>query len=80
MIGLSLLFAIAFIFLSTAQNVCMLFIGRILCGMASGTITIAAPTYISEVASPNIRGMLGSCFQVIIYARVIHKPRGHFIT
>ena len=64
MLGNSVLFTMAFMILSAACNVWMLYIGRFLSGMASGITTIATPTYVAEIASSNIRGMLGSSFQV----------------
>ena len=64
MMGNSVFFALTFLCLAAAQNVWMLFIGRFLGGMASGITTIACPTYVSEVASANVRGTLGSSFQV----------------
>jgi len=64
MLGNSVLFALSFSLLAAAQNVWMLLAGRFLGGVATGITTIAAPTYVSETASPNVRGMMGSCFRV----------------
>jgi MFS family permease len=50
--------------LAAAFNKWMLFGGRIISGLGTGITTIAVPVYVSEVASPNVRGMLGSFFQV----------------
>ena len=33
-------------------------------GFGTGITTIAVPVYVSEIASPDVRGMLGSFFQV----------------
>ena len=71
MMGTSAFFALTYLCLAAAQNVWMLFIGRFLSGMASGLTTIATPTYVSEVASPNVRGMLGSCFQLMVTVGVL---------
>merc|ERR1712141_656873 len=72
MMGTSAFFALTYLCLAAAQNVWMLFIGRFLSGMASGLTTIATPTYVSEVASPNVRGMLGSCFQLMVTVGVLY--------
>ena len=69
MLGNSVLFTIAFLILSAACNVWMLYFGRFLSGMASGITTIATPTYVAEIASSNIRGMLGSSFQVRFFKK-----------
>ena len=67
-----MLFALAYLCLAAAQSVWMLFIGRIFCGIACGITTIAAPTYVSEVSSPKIRGTLGSCFQLMVTIGVLY--------
>ena len=71
----SVLFALAYLCLAAAQNVWMLFLGRVLCGIACGITTIAAPTYVSEVSSPKIRGTLGSCFQLMVTIGVLYTVR-----
>lgn len=81
MMGDSVLFALAYLCLAAAQNVWMLFLGRILCGFACGITTIAAPTYVSEVSSPKIRGTLGSCFQLMVTIGVLYTGIvGAFVT
>jgi MFS family permease len=50
----------------SAQNVAMLYIGRLVAGMCVGVIFVAAPGYITEVADPTMRGTLGSCFQLLV--------------
>ena len=72
MMGISAFFALTYLCLAAAQNVWMIFIGRFLSGMASGLTTIATPTYVSEIASPNVRGMLGSCFQLMVTVGVLY--------
>ena len=67
MMVLTVMFSMAYLILASTQNVWMFYIGRCLTGFTSGVTTIATPTYISEVASPKIRGMLGSAFQVLMY-------------
>ena len=66
MMYLTVMFSMAYLILASTQNVWMFYIGRCLTGFTSGVTTIATPTYISEVASPKIRGMLGSAFQVCV--------------
>ena len=71
MLVLTVMFSMAYLILASTQNVWMFYIGRCLTGFTSGVTTIAAPTYISEVASPKIRGMLGSAFQVLLMYKYI---------
>ena len=72
MIANSIFFALSYLVLVLAQNVTMLLIGRFLTGMASGITTIATPTYVSEIASPSVRGMLGSSFQLMVTIGVLY--------
>ncbi|KAG7170313.1 Facilitated trehalose transporter Tret1-like 10 [Homarus americanus] len=48
-----------------ANNFVMLIVGRLLIGLCTGVTCIAVPTYIGEFSSPDIRGALGSCFQLM---------------
>ena len=45
----------------------LLYIGRLLTGLASSWIATAVPVYIGEVASPSLRGILGALFQVSLF-------------
>lgn len=49
-----------------AQNVAMLYVGRIFCGIAGGAFFVTAPMYIGEIAEKDIRGKLGSFFQLMV--------------
>ncbi|KAF5279760.1 hypothetical protein FQA39_LY05450 [Lamprigera yunnana] len=49
-----------------STNVTMLYIGRFIIGLAGGGFCIAAPLYTSEIAEKNIRGALGSFFQLFV--------------
>uniref|UniRef100_A0A8C9RDB2 Solute carrier family 2, facilitated glucose transporter member 8 n=1 Tax=Scleropages formosus TaxID=113540 RepID=A0A8C9RDB2_SCLFO len=50
--------------LGAAQTRWMLYLGRILTGIASGMTAASIPVYVSEISSPSVRGVLGSCPQV----------------
>ena len=47
-----------------ATNAWYLYFGRLITGYASGITSVSCPTYIAEIASPQVRGLLGSAFQV----------------
>ncbi|CAG0925121.1 unnamed protein product, partial [Notodromas monacha] len=49
----------------------MMYVGRFLNGFATGTICVTAPTYMAEISEPSIRGMLGSCFQLLVTLGVL---------
>lgn len=49
-----------------AQNLAMLIVARVFIGIAGGAFCVAAPMYIGETAQKEIRGKLGSYFQLMI--------------
>ncbi|TRY95842.1 hypothetical protein DNTS_021379 [Danionella cerebrum] len=76
---LSIMFcAIPFIFgftvIIAAQNHWMLYVGRVLTGLASGVTSLAL--YISEMAHERVRGTLGSCVQLMVVTGIM----GAYIT
>lgn len=78
---LSLMFcAIPFIFgftvIIAAQNHWMLYLGRVLTGLASGVTSLVVPLYISEMAHERVRGTMGSCVQLMVVTGIM----GSYIT
>ncbi|KAL7028219.1 hypothetical protein ACKWTF_005760 [Chironomus riparius] len=59
-------FILGWCLLITAINVTMLIIGRALIGMACGACCVSCPVYVGEIADKEIRGKLGSFFQLLI--------------
>merc|ERR1719369_1083457 len=56
----------------------MLFIGRLLTGLAGGAFGLLAPSYTSEIAEPTIKGALGSLQQLtatlgVLFVTVVGK-------
>ena len=45
-------------------SVSLLYIGRLLTGLATGMASLCVPIYIAEVSAANLRGRFGTCFQV----------------
>lgn len=64
-------FVTGFLLLVSANGVAMLIIGRLICGLSIGMTTWACPTYVAEVASPHVRGLLVSGFQVRFCIKLI---------
>ncbi|XP_018601983.1 solute carrier family 2, facilitated glucose transporter member 8 isoform X1 [Scleropages formosus] len=62
----SMPFIFGFTIIIAAQNIWMLYLGRVLTGLASGVTSLAAPLYISETSHQRIRGTLGSCVQLMV--------------
>ncbi|XP_022623861.1 solute carrier family 2, facilitated glucose transporter member 8 [Seriola dumerili] len=62
----SLPFVFGFTVIIAAQNVWMLYLGRVLTGLASGVTSLVVPLYISEMAHERVRGTLGSCVQLMV--------------
>lgn len=59
-------FVLGFTVIIAAQNVWMLYVGRTLTGLASGITSLTVPLYISETAHERVRGLLGSCVQLMV--------------
>lgn len=59
-------FTVGWLLITFANNVLMLYFGRLITGMASGACCIAAPLYTSEIAHKTLRGTLGSYFQLMV--------------
>ncbi|XP_017283267.1 solute carrier family 2, facilitated glucose transporter member 8 [Kryptolebias marmoratus] len=59
-------FVFGFTIIIAAQNVWMFYAGRVLTGLASGVTSLVVPLYISETAHEKVRGLLGSCVQLMV--------------
>jgi SP family facilitated glucose transporter-like MFS transporter 8 len=66
MLALVIPFTIGWVLLVSAQNLAMLIIGRVFIGISCGGFCVAAPIFIGEIAQKDIRGILGSFFQLMI--------------
>ncbi|XP_034484216.1 facilitated trehalose transporter Tret1-2 homolog isoform X3 [Drosophila innubila] len=66
MLLLVLPFILGWALLIWAQNVVMMYIARFILGIAGGAFCVTAPMYTGEIAQKDIRGTLGSFFQLMI--------------
>uniref|UniRef100_H9G930 Solute carrier family 2, facilitated glucose transporter member 8 n=1 Tax=Anolis carolinensis TaxID=28377 RepID=H9G930_ANOCA len=64
-------FVFGFTVILSAQNAWMLYLGRVLTGVASGITSLVVPIYISEIAHSGVRGMLGSCVQLMVVIGIL---------
>ncbi|XP_069693151.1 facilitated trehalose transporter Tret1-like [Periplaneta americana] len=61
----------SWLLIAFSGSVAQLFVGRFLGGFAVGAVSVAAPTYIAELAESSIRGALGTLFQLQITIGVL---------
>ncbi|KAF5269943.1 hypothetical protein FQR65_LT05742 [Abscondita terminalis] len=54
-----------------ANSIAMIIAGRFIVGMAGGGFCVAAPLYTSEIAEKDIRGALGSYFQLFVTVGIL---------
>lgn len=66
LLSLFIPFTIGWLLIIFANNVLMIYFGRLITGLASGACCIAAPLYTSEIAHKSLRGTLGSYFQLMV--------------
>ncbi|XP_055856829.1 facilitated trehalose transporter Tret1 isoform X2 [Episyrphus balteatus] len=66
MLLLVLPFTLGWCLLIWAQNFEMMFIARFILGISGGAFCVTAPMYTGEIAQKEIRGTLGSFFQLMI--------------
>lgn len=59
-------FTIGWALVIWASNIAMLIVGRTLLGVSGGSFCICAPMYIGEIAQKEIRGTLGTFFQLML--------------
>jgi len=65
------IFAVGYLFIISAPNLWMIYIGRFIGGIATGISSLACPVYVGEIAKPEIRGLLGSGVQVMVTIGVL---------
>lgn len=61
----SLIFCIGVVFeIIDSQGLLLFYIGRVICGLGVGGSATVIPIYMSEMSPKEIRGQLGSCYQL----------------
>lgn len=81
MISLVVPFMLGWSLVTFAQNFTMLLAGRFLLGTAGGAFCVSAPQYSSEIAEKEIRGIVGTFFQLLVIAGIlIVYTIGAFVT
>lgn len=59
-------FTIGWLLIILSDSVLMFYFGRFITGVSGGAFCVAAPLYTSEIAESEIRGTLGSYFQLML--------------
>ncbi|XP_071542331.1 facilitated trehalose transporter Tret1-like isoform X2 [Panulirus ornatus] len=63
---------VGWLLIGLAENLAMLICGRLLCGLCTGISSLVVPTYTTEYASKDIRGALGSGFQLFVTVGILY--------
>jgi len=64
-------YIIGFASIAGAVTTLHLYIGRFLCGLATGQVAVSAAVYIAEVSTKSLRGFLGACNQLSITVGIL---------
>ncbi|ORX49086.1 general substrate transporter [Hesseltinella vesiculosa] len=71
MILMNVTFFIGAVLLATSTASAQFAFGRVFVGIGAGFMTATAPPYIAEIAPPNFRGALCTCFQLLITVGIL---------
>ena len=71
MLSLVVPFMVGWLLVIWAQNFPMLMTGRFILGLAGGAFCVSAPQYSAEIAEKEIRGVLGTFFQLLVIAGIL---------
>ncbi|XP_012271535.1 facilitated trehalose transporter Tret1 [Orussus abietinus] len=71
MLGLVVPFTIGWALIIWANSFAMFCIGRFITGLSGGAFCVTAPMYTGEIAQNEIRGSLGSYFQLMLTAGIL---------
>lgn len=64
-------FVIGWALVTWATSIAMLMVGRVLLGVSGGAFCVTAPTYTGEIAQKQIRGTLGTYFQLMLTVGIL---------
>ncbi|KAK5641985.1 hypothetical protein RI129_008152 [Pyrocoelia pectoralis] len=71
MLILTVPFMVGWLLIIFANSVGMIYAGRFITGCAGGAFCVSAPLYTSEIAEKEIRGALGSYFQLLLTVGIL---------
>ncbi|KAK3094967.1 hypothetical protein FSP39_008433 [Pinctada imbricata] len=67
----AVIFLVSWLTIAHSESVKYLLLARLLCGVASGMITVSAPVYIAEISTSSLRGFLGAGNQLAITVGIL---------
>ncbi|KAF8785554.1 Facilitated trehalose transporter Tret1 like protein [Argiope bruennichi] len=67
----SIPFLIGWLFIAYAKKVVYIYLGRFITGFCVGLVCVTTPPYLIEISTPDVRGLLGSSFQLFIVIGVL---------
>lgn len=62
---------LGWVLIASAVDVAMILVGRALTGVGMGMASLVTPLYITEISTANLRGLLGSAFQLFVVIGVL---------
>mmetsp|Transcript_1308 Transcript_1308/g.2859 ORF Transcript_1308/g.2859 Transcript_1308/m.2859 type:complete len:590 (-) Transcript_1308:54-1823(-) len=71
LVASSVLFTVGFAGVAKAESFALLLTSRLITGIAAGLCTVAAPVYVAETAPKNLRGTLGTFFQLSVTVGIL---------
>lgn len=71
MLSLVVPFLIGWSLVIWANSVTMMIVGRFIIGLAGGAFCVSAPQYSAEIAESEVRGLVGTFFQLLIIAGIL---------
>lgn len=66
MLAVAIVFAVTSVWTGLAPDYRTLLLARFVGGLGVGAVSVAAPTYVSEISPPSIRGRMGALYQLSI--------------
>ncbi|GBM51383.1 Facilitated trehalose transporter Tret1 [Araneus ventricosus] len=67
----SIPFLIGWVFIAYADKLVYIYIGRFITGSCVGIVCVTTPPYLIEISTPDVRGLLGSSFQLFVVGGVL---------
>ncbi|GFR31422.1 facilitated trehalose transporter Tret1 [Trichonephila clavata] len=74
-------FVVGWLTISFAKTVGAVIAGRLICGFASGVISVAVPMYCVEISTSKVRGLLGASFQgFVVIGQLVSVIIGSYVS
>ncbi|GFY46659.1 facilitated trehalose transporter Tret1 [Trichonephila inaurata madagascariensis] len=64
-------FVVGWMFIAYANSAGLIYLGRVITGFCCGIISVTTPMYLVEIATPDVRGLLGASFQLFVVIGVL---------